>query len=189
MYCSKSGSHSCFRKASHRLKFKLFQAIGLLFLTALIGKSAENWEQRFSVGIKPLLVEKCFFCHGNGDVKFGNLDLTSRETMLAGRVSRKTVLAPGSAAQSLLYSALAGTNPELLMQPKENDRLTALQVSIIRDWIEAGAHWPAEEMQSHYVAESLKQEHTIDGVRVTTSGGQSDEWTNRFYEPEDLWAF
>ena len=28
-----------------------------------------------------------------------------------------------------------------------------------------------------------------DGVRVRTSGGLSDSWTNRNYDPEGLWAY
>jgi len=153
----------------------------------LIGGEAE--ERLFSLEVKPLLVEKCFACHGGGDLKLGDLSLTSRHAMLAGGASKKAVLAPGQADQSLLYTAVVWANPKLQMPPKENDRLSGEQVSKLRDWINAGAPWPDDDTQKRYVAEALQQERTADGVLVRTSGGTSDEWTNRRYKEADLWAY
>ncbi len=164
-------------------------AVVLMLLAAIPGNSEENWERDFSVHLRPLLVEKCFVCHGGSELKLGELDLTTREAMQAGGASKRPALSPGDAEASMLYRAVTWEDAKLQMPPKENDRLTQEQVWKIRDWINAGAPWPDEGLQAKYVAASLEQDRTPEGVRVVTSGGLADEWTNRRYKPEDLWAF
>ncbi|MBP85559.1 MAG: hypothetical protein CMJ64_02405 [Planctomycetaceae bacterium] len=142
-------------------------------------------EKLFALQVKSLLAAKCFVCHGGDkDEIQGELDLTSRTGMMKGGETSKEVLAPGNAAKSLLYIATTRKNPDLEMPPKENDRLTEQQTSFIRDWIDAGAPWPDEAK----IAEIIKN-HAGDGMLVATSGGLSDDWNNRLYKPENLWAY
>ncbi len=159
----------------------------LVLATALPADEAA--ERLFSVEVRPLLARKCFACHGGAGVKLGELDLTSREAMLAGGASGRATLVAGDSASSSLYTALTWQDAKLQMPPKENDRLTQEQAWKVRDWIDAGAPWPDEQTQAKYAAESLAQESTVEGARVSTSGGQSDDWTNRRYKPGDLWGF
>jgi hypothetical protein len=49
------------------------------------------------------------------------------------------VIAPGSPDDSKLFHAISGPEPEM---PKTGKQLTPEQVSIVRDWIAAGANWP-----------------------------------------------
>ena len=160
-----------------------------LFVAAPLLSDPVDAERSFSVEIRPLLAQKCFVCHGSSGVKLGELDLTSRDAMLAGGASGNTVLYPGDAAKSLLYSAVTWEDADLQMPPKANDRLSERQASLIRDWIDAGAPWPDEATQKRYVEQALEQGDAADGARVATSGGLSDDWTNRGYKPEDLWAY
>ena len=51
---------------------------------------------------------------------------------------------PGDAGGSLLYTAVTWKDPLYEMPPKENDRLTADQVDVIRTWIARGAPWSDE---------------------------------------------
>ena len=166
----------------------------ILSLLAIGPRHAEaadqSAERMFALEVKPLLAEKCFACHG-GDRSaiLGGLNLTSRELMLRGGASSKQILVPGNAGASLLYEAVRRSNPKLLMPPKENDRLTEEQAWKIRDWINAGAPWPDAETERSYIEAELASGRTAEGVTVTTSGGLSEEWTNRRYQDEDLWAF
>ncbi len=154
------------------------------------GAATDPAERLFAVEVKPLLAERCFACHSEApDVTLGGLVLTSRESMLRGGTSSKPALVPGNAGASLLYEAVRKTNPKLQMPPKDTDRLTEEQAWKIRDWINAGAPWPDEEAQRKYIAEDLARTRTAAGVTVATSGGLSDEWTNRRYKEGDLWAF
>jgi len=168
----------------------------LVLLVALAGgdaavasdQKAIDGEKLFAVRIQPLLAEKCLACHGaDRDEIQGDLDLTTREGMLAGGESSDRVLVPGEASKSLLYVATTWKDAAYEMPPKENDRLTEQQTWWIRDWINAGAPWP-DEARVKELVEAHRAEQT-EGVTVRTSGGLSDPWNARRYEAENLWAY
>jgi mono/diheme cytochrome c family protein len=139
----------------------------------------------FAERVWPLLKARCLTCHGDEAQKIkGGLDLRSRAGLLKGGVSGRPALTPGEPERSLIYAAVTRRDPELAMPPKENDRLSAEEVELIRQWVAAGAPWPD-------VASSAAKwnSNAGAGVIVATSGGRSPEWTNRRYKPEDLWAY
>lgn len=148
--------------------------------------SAADADRLFAREIKPLLAAKCFACHGqNPALLLGELNLTTREGLLRGGKSGRAALAPGDAAASPIYQAATWTNSKLQMPPKENDRLTPEQVDSLRDWINSGAPWPDDTTIARYQSEPSD----TSKVQVETSGGLADDWTNRRYDREDLWAF
>lgn len=140
-------------------------------------------EKLFALQVKPLLKQKCFACHGDEERVKGDLDLTSRSEMLFGGETSDQVLAPGDGSASLLYQALTWELDDYEMPPKEADRLTEDQTWLIRDWIDAGAPWPSDTGQAIILEKYSK------GVVVLTNGGLDDDWTNRRYEKENLWAY
>jgi mono/diheme cytochrome c family protein len=158
----------------------------LLMATKTPGEevSATKGELLFALHVRPLLTSKCFACHGEDKDKIeGELDLTTRSGMLKGGETSDEVLVPEKAVKSLLYSATTWKDPDLQMPPKENDRLTEQQTWHIRDWINEGAPWPSDEK----IAAIVKRH--AEGVIVKTSGGLSDDWNNRRYKKENLWAY
>jgi hypothetical protein len=144
-------------------------------------------ELLFATDVLPLLKAKCFACHGDDpkDLR-GGLDLRTREGMLAGGDSGDPALVPDEPAKSWLVKAAAWDG--LKMPPKENDRLSAEQVTVLRKWVAAGAPWP-DAARVARLRESRWNATAADAVAVKTSGGLSDEWTNRRYNPADLWAY
>jgi len=124
-------------------------------------------------------------CHGKDPDKIkSGFDMRTRSAMLrGGEEFGDTALIPGKGEQSLLYRVAARLEEDFEMPPKEADRLTEEQTWWIRDWINGGAPWPDEnriaEIQVKYA----------EGVVVQTSGGLSDDWTQRRYKPEHLWAW
>ena len=171
---------------------KLACANALLLAVGAVTAHAANEEAErlFAVQVKPLLVERCFVCHGQDpNAILGGLDLTSRDAMLLGGASAKPALSPGNAGASLIYSAVLRKDPKLQMPPKDTDRLTQEEAWKIRDWINAGAPWPDADTERKYVENDLAAARTAAGVIVATSGGLSEEWTNRRYKEDDLWAF
>ena len=74
------------------------------------------------------------------------------------------------------------------MPPKEADGLKANEIEWLRQWISGGAPWPEGEER----AAIQKQSDRLlagDGMRVKTSKALSEEWANRRYKPDDLWAY
>ena len=144
----------------------------------------------FARRVLPLFEDKCLACHGRDEAKIkGGLDLRTSAEMMIGGDSGKPAVVPGKPDESPLYLAITRQHEAWeAMPPKENDALTAEQVVYVRDWIAGGAPWPGAPR----LAELLKQPDpwaATDGIAVATSGGLSEDWTNRKYKPENLWAF
>lgn len=150
--------------------------------------SSSDAERLFTLKVLPLLKAKCYGCHGNDadDVK-GEFDVRSREALLKGGESEEPAIVPGSPDESPLYLSVIWDGLE--MPPKENDRLTKEETGFVRRWIAAGAPWPDEQAQDRIRKREWSVIENEDGVIVPTSGGLSDEWTYRRYNPEDIWAF
>ncbi len=145
-------------------------------------------ERLFTLRVWPVLKAKCLGCHGQDPEEIrGELSLLNRQAMLKGGESGEPSVVPGKPQESLLYQAVLWDGIE--MPPKENDRLTEAETESIRRWIEAGALWPDEATQRKIREAERAVELNEDGRIVRTSGGTSAEWTNRRYQPEDLWAF
>ena len=172
------------------LKFPLLLATLTLLSAGAASADQVTAERNFTLKVLPLLKEKCFACHGDDPAKIkGDLNMLTREGLLKGGENSSTVLVPGDAEASDLFVAVTWSNSNLEMPPKENDRLTAEQVELVRAWIEAGAPWPSETAQKKLREAEWTVVSNDDGVIVKTSGGLADEWTYRRYQPEDLWAF
>lgn len=144
--------------------------------------------EHFTLEVLPLLEAKCIACHGGDPAEIkGGLDLTSFAGILRGGESEQPIIVPGEPDKGLLIEAIRRTGLE--MPPKLNDRLTKTQVAVFEEWISAGAPWPSEEEQFALRQASWQNQQNEKGVIVRTSGGLSDDWTFRRYEPENLWAY
>jgi mono/diheme cytochrome c family protein len=156
----------------------------LLSTAASFALADEAGDILFALEVKPLLESKCLACHGRDSKKVkGEFRLDSREAMLKGGESGKPGLVPDYATKSPLYLAATREDPDFAMPPKENDRLTEAQLDALKKWIDDGAPWPSPERVTELVSK-----HST-GITVQTSGGLNDEWTNRRYQLEDLWAY
>lgn len=164
----------------------LFALMSASYLTA--GETPGAAEEHFTLKVLPLLQTKCFGCHGKDpqDIR-GDYNMLSRAGLLAGGESGEPSLIPGKPQASPLYQAVLWDGLE--MPPKENDRLTAVETEQIRQWIAAGAPWPSLARQDQIRKTAAAVTSNAEGRLVSTSGGTSTEWTNRRYQPEDLWAF
>jgi len=147
-------------------------------------------EELFTLKVKPMLTEKCYGCHGDPNKKIkGGFKVTSREDLLRGGEEFGNAISPGWSKSSFIIKVVKWEEEDCEMPPKENDRLTEAQIADLAKWIDAGAPWPSEERQDEIrLAEKMK-ERTKDGILIETSGGLSDDWTYRRYQPEDVWAF
>ncbi|RPI77520.1 MAG: DUF1549 domain-containing protein, partial [Planctomycetaceae bacterium] len=92
----------------------------------------------FETTIRPLLVDKCFKCHG-AQKQWASLRLDSRAAIQTGGDSGPAVV-PGQPDGSLLIQAVKQLDDELKMPP--DGKLTDQQIADLVRWVEGGAVFP-----------------------------------------------
>jgi hypothetical protein len=86
----------------------------------------------FANDVLPIFTNSCNKCHGVEQVKEG-LDMTTYDTLMAGSFNG-TVVTAGNADDSFLVRQIVEGE-----MPKRGPKLTAEQIQVITDWINAGA--------------------------------------------------
>ena len=120
----------------------------LLTVAGLPGDAAR--EPTFEKDILPLLEAQCFQCHGE-KTRLSGLDLRTPGAMVKGGV-KGAAISPGAARNSLLYKRVADGS-----MPPGDDRLSKVQVELIREWLDAGA--PAEKAENSLQAKKDPRNH------------------------------
>jgi mono/diheme cytochrome c family protein len=116
-------------------------------LASTIATSAEPTAAEvefFEKEIRPLLVARCFKCHGELKEPKGGLSLTSREDVLKGGESGPAAIA-GKPDESLLISAIKYEGPEM---PPDGNQLPDAAIANLTRWVELGLPWPKSDAKS-----------------------------------------
>lgn len=119
-------------------------AVALAWAVTLQSFAAETIG--FNRDIRPILSDKCFFCHGPdaAERKAGfRLDL---EESAKGDLGGYRVIVPGRPDTSELFRRITSDDPDDLMPPPDSGKeLTTAEIEVLRRWISAGAeyerHW------------------------------------------------
>ena len=83
--------------------------------------------------VRPILQKRCYGCHGAAQ-QMSNLRLDRRDAALR-------VIKPGDSAGSKLHAMVSG-NAKLRMPPN-GPPLPGAEIAVLKEWIDAGASWPA----------------------------------------------
>jgi hypothetical protein len=125
-------------------RFLLRFVVLLIVSVPCFGQDTASTTVDYLTQVKPLLRERCFACHGALQQKAG-LRLDTLAAIVKGGESGSS-LTPGDPANSSLLARVAAQDPTERMPPEhEGEPLTAPQIAIMRQWIEAGAKAPADE--------------------------------------------
>lgn len=120
------------------------KALFTIFLT-LVPLSAADEAPDFVRDVKPILEFNCVSCHQKTKPE-GKLRLDSYEEMLKG-AGGDEVIVLGKPEKSLLYTTttLAADDSDVMppIEHKGDSTLTMPERTILKDWITAGAKWPA----------------------------------------------
>src|SRR5688572_20734037 len=118
-----------------RLKITAVLLCGLL-ATGSDVRAAD--EVDFDRDIRPILSDKCFFCHGP-DPKRREADLRLDERDVALELG---AIVPGKPEESeLVRRIFADSEDERMPPPESRKRLTDAQKELLREWIAAGANY------------------------------------------------
>lgn len=107
--------------------------------------------------IAPIFQEHCVDCHA-ADEPDGEFNLETYEALGKGGKAGKAII-PGNAEDSLLVKFLEGRSGKegknQFMPPGKKEHLSAEQIALIKDWINAGALPPAAPMKPSDVLAKL----------------------------------
>ena len=93
----------------------------------------------FMRDIEPIFHQRCYLCHGSAQ-QMSELRLDSREAALDGGASG-AVIVPGDPSASVLLDRVA-SETEGYRMPPGGDPLSPRDLSLLKEWIAAGAIWP-----------------------------------------------
>ncbi len=100
----------------------------------------------FARDVAPILVKHCAECH-NGSDPAGGLNLTERDTALAGGDSGQPAIVPGRPQESHLFERIRDGE----MPPEgKGERLSDGERAQIETWINSGALWPKDRILSPF---------------------------------------
>jgi len=163
---------------------------GLLFFTSWSRADSLSADQLAVLRVQPLLKDRCHGCHGNKPDKIkGDYDMRTVKSLFAGGESGDAAIVKGHPEESPLYQSVTREHDFFEpMPPKDADALKEKEREWIREWIRGGAPWPKGEAKEAILKESDRL-LAGDGIQVKTSKALDEEWANRRYKPEDLWAY
>ncbi len=98
--------------------------------------------ETFEKQVRPLLVERCYDCHGAHRHENG-LRLDSRAAILRGSDYGKVVEVGNPAASKLIQAVRGAAGVEKM--PKKGPALSAPEVAILEKWVAEGLPWPEGE--------------------------------------------
>jgi len=161
-------------------RFFVFMFIrSFLFLVLLAGLGVETRGEvfapeqieAFEKQVRPLLVERCYDCHGAHRHENG-LRLDSRAAILRGSDYGKVVEVGNPAASKLIQAVRGAAGVEKM--PKKGAALSEPEVSILEKWIAEGLPWPEGEAvaeASHGKADPAKHWAFQPVVKPIGGGG------------------
>ena len=118
----------------------------LVLLANLVITPLVLWAQPpvdYATQVKPLLVQRCYTCHAALRQK-SDLRLDTAESLRHGG-SRGPAIVPGKSSESLLITAVTGSDGWRMPPESEGEPLSDSQIALLRSWIDEGAVAPSDE--------------------------------------------
>src|SRR5262249_6406153 len=113
----------------------------LLSAWFLVAAPAARGDDFSEPRVRPVLVERCFKCHGEKQQK-GGIRLDGPTHFKAAPDGAGPLVVPGKPDDSRLIKAVRQTG-DVKMPP--NGKLPAAAVRALEEWVKAGAKWPTTE--------------------------------------------
>jgi Protein of unknown function (DUF1553)/Protein of unknown function (DUF1549)/Planctomycete cytochrome C len=98
----------------------------------------------FNRDVRPILSDKCYFCHGpDANHREADLRLDVEKDAKAERDGTHAII-PGKPDESQLVARITATSASKRMPPrKANKTLTAAEIEVLKRWVAEGAKWSA----------------------------------------------
>lgn len=158
------------------MQLPLLNTMGLALAGLLATAAASTaFAADFEKDIRPILQSRCVECHGPQKQK-GGLRLDARAFAFKGG-EKGAVISPNDPGHSSLWNRINATDDDERMPPK-GERLTAIQSTLIRDWISAGAVWPESQADRDAAADKRLQHWAFQPVKSISVPAASGTGSN-----------
>lgn len=136
----------------------------------------------FAREVRPILSDKCFFCHGPDPAhREADLRLDTREGLFSDREGA-FVIVPGKPAESGLLTRISSDDPSVRMPPPESHKeLRPEDFEVLTRWIEQGATWTG-----HWAYEPLARPAVPAPTRHGRPDNPIDSFLTRRLEQEGV---
>ena len=133
-----------------------------LWISLLTAAAAFSAEVDFQREVRPILSDKCFFCHGtDSETREADLRLDTPEGAY-GDLGGYAAVVPGKLKDSELYLRIISTKKkEMMPPPKSHKSLSPEEIEILKKWIEQGA-----EYEQHWAYQAQEKEDAPEGREV-----------------------
>ncbi len=111
---------------------------GQAFPSTDAGEPSPSAAAFFETDVRPLLVERCWSCHGDAKAPKGGLHLTYREGVLQGGESGVAVILGKPDESPLIRAVRYLDEPRMPLKEKLKDR----EIEILSRWVAMGLPWP-----------------------------------------------
>ena len=144
----------------------------------------EEKELSFNQDIRPILSANCFACHGlDAKHRKAKLRLDTRETAIADRDGIQAI-APGDLENSESWARIISNDEDDIMPPPDSHKsLTGEEKSIIRKWIESGAHY---EGHWSFTAPQKPEVPKVNGVNNPIDAFIQDRLREEGLKPSEI---
>ena len=126
---------------------RLFQLLAVAALGVATLQGADSAPKPatvdFKKDIQSLFESRCYECHGPTKQKSG-LRLDRKSSVFQGGDSGKPAVVAHKSAESVLIQKVTSEDSDEIMPPK-GKKLSASQIELLKNWIDQGAVWPADE--------------------------------------------
>ena len=145
------------------------EILKVLILALLITSVSAEEKVSFNFQIRPILSDKCYFCHGpDHENRKAKLRLDTEEGAFKALKKGRHPIVKGSPEKSEIWKRIVTDDEDDLMPPPESNlTLSAHEKDLIKRWIEQGAgyekHWAFEKLPKEIaVPTSEKAKNPID---------------------------
>ena len=137
--------------------------VALAATRALAAEPTAEDAEFFEKDVRPLLIARCYKCHGDVLEPKGGLSLTSRAAVLKGGQTGPAAVA-GKPQESLLIEAIHYDGLEM---PPEGDRLSAVEIARLERWVERGLPWPKSDARALAAGSIVAEDARIAAARAS----------------------
>ena len=161
------------------------EAVALLAKLKPLDSLSELQQDELNLGVRAIFAHNCYQCHGENKKK-GELVLENKKGVFKGGESGPVIMV-GNAKESELYKRITLPPDADGVMPKKGKTLKKHEVSLIKMWIDKGAHWsdkalkifPEAELAlaKPQLPESSDEPHPVDKLIDSYFDKQGVDWS------------